>query len=288
MVTLAVDADRRFRRPSVQPRRRRSRRRVGVVVLKLGLVLALGGTVAWRTLEWVRATPLLRIARITVQGTAHLSTGEVMALVGDLRGQNILFVDLESWRTRLRGSPWVAEAALRRVLPSTIEVRVTERRPVGLARLATRLFLVDEAGVVIDEYGPQYRQFDLPIIDGLASAPQEGPGAIDPARAALAGRLLGAVEGRQDLKVRVSQLDVSDVRDVAVLLEGEGTWLHLGTERFAERVQTYLDLRPVLRERVPAAESVDLRFDRRVYVRPGRLMRPDAESRDSSARVPPF
>ena len=37
-----------------------------------------------------------------------------------------------------------------------------------------------------------------------------------------------------------------------------------------ERVQSYIDLTPALRERIPEIDYVDLRFDERVYVRPSR------------------
>jgi cell division septal protein FtsQ len=69
---------------------------------------------------------------------------------------------------------------------------------------------------------------------------------------------------------RVSQIDVSDVRDAVVILDGETALLHLGDTQFAERLQSYLDLAPALHARVPNIDYVDLRFDERVYVRPAR------------------
>ena len=53
-----------------------------------------------------------------------------------------------------------------------------------------------------------------------------------------------------------------------VLLEGDGAQLHLGEERFVERLQSYLEVATALRERVPDIDYVDLRFDDRVYVKP--------------------
>ena len=64
--------------------------------------------------------------------------------------------------------------AFRRVLPSTIELSLTERAPMAIGRLGDQLFLVDAGGVIIDEYGPQYAQYDLPIVDGLVTAPSAG------------------------------------------------------------------------------------------------------------------
>jgi len=61
-----------------------------------------------------------------------------------------------------------------------------------------------------------------------------------------------------------------------VLLEGDSALLHLGDDKFLERVQAYLDLSAALRDRVAEIDYVDLRFDQRVYVRPAA-----AESRTS-------
>jgi cell division protein FtsQ len=176
---------------------------------------------------------------------------------------------LDTYRARLLESPWVADAALRRILPSTIEVFISERRPIGLCRLGTTLYLIDLRGTIIDEFGPHYAEFDLPIIDGLVRPPGDGITTIDERRAELATRVLEDLSTRANLAQRVSQIDVSDVHDAVVLLENDPALLHLGGARFAERLQSYLDLAPALHERVPEIDYVDLRFDERVYVRPG-------------------
>ena len=43
-------------------------------------------------------------------------------------------VDLERWRQKLLASPWVADAAVRRVLPGTVAVVISERQPMGIGR----------------------------------------------------------------------------------------------------------------------------------------------------------
>ena len=59
-----------------------------------------------------------------------------------------------------------------------------------------------------------------------------------------------------------------DAHDAVVLLDDDAALLHLGEDKFLERVQSYLDLAPALKQRVPEIDYVDLRFDERVYVRP--------------------
>ena len=44
----------------------------------------------------------------------------------------------------------------------------------GVCRLNGQLYLVDRTGTLIDEFGPQYADLDLPIIDGLATSPRDG------------------------------------------------------------------------------------------------------------------
>ena len=84
----------------------------------------------------------------------------------------------------------------------------------------------------------------------------------------MAARLLAALGAHPSLAKRVSQIDVSDPRDLMVILKGDTAMVRLGDEQFAERLQSYVDLSPVLREKVPEIDYVDLRFDERVYVRP--------------------
>src|SRR4029079_14294257 len=98
------------------------------------------------------------------------------------------------WRKRLMASPWVEEVTLRRMLPSRVDITIRERRPMGIGRLAGALYLVDAHGVVIDEYGPKYADFDLPIVDGLSGRPNAEPNSVDERRGLLAGPGVGRRE----------------------------------------------------------------------------------------------
>ena len=267
---VKAPAERNFRRaPAKAARRRRFRPRLSWTVARRVLSLLLFVFGIYQSLAFAFTTPLLRVSRINVHGNVRLSSGEVQALVDDLRGTSILRVDLEAFRRRLVESPWIAEVGLRRVLPSTVEIFVSERRPIGLCRMGPDLYLVDETGTVIDQFGPQYSEFDLPIVDGLVSPGGGGAnGSIDTGRAELAARVIAELGRNKQIASRLSQVDVADAHDALVLLEGDTALLHLGEDRFLERVQSYLELSPALRERVNDIDYVDLRFDSRVYVRP--------------------
>lgn len=270
---MAVQAqtDKRFRRAHVKPSRTRSTRTLDwKTIARAAVLLAAAIFVLYRAVTLVLSAEALVIERITVSGNSHMSRGEVIALLDGLHGQNMLLVDLESWRRKLKSSPWVAEAAIRRVLPSSVAVAILERDPIGIGRIRDELYLIDRRGSIIDAFGPNYAELDLPIIDGLAAHSPDGGLLIDDGRAALATRLIDALSSRRDLAARVSEIDVTDVRDAVVLFKDDTTVLRVGEDQFLKRLESYVDLAPVLRERVSDIDYVDLRFDERVYVRPRR------------------
>ena len=271
MSAVATTTDKRFRRAHVKPvRKRPASARYTWFVVKLAVIITVAGYGAYRGVTLIAAASSLQISHMTVRGQSRLSTGEVLALVEGLRGRNILSVHLDEWQQRLLSSPWVESATIRRVLPSTVEITVHERRPVGIGRLGTSMYLIDAQGVIIDEYGPAHADIDLPIIDGLAASPHDGGSIIDVPRAEFASRAIAALGERPEVLKRVSQIDVSDLHDAVVILDDDSALLRLGDTDFVTRLQQYIDLAPALRERLSAIDYVDLRFDERLYVRPSK------------------
>ena len=266
---VSAPADKRFRRAHVRPAGRRGWRDFPWRATTRALVvMTLAGSVAYGAGGFVLSAEALRVTRITVSGNTRLSRGEVLSLLDGLRGRNMVTVDLEDWRQRLMASPWVANAAMRRVLPGRVDVFIAEREPMGIGRIGQSLYLVDQRGDVIDEFGPNYAELDLPIIDGLAGNAGETGLLIDESRASLAGRLLTSLRAKPELARRVSQVDVTDPRDAVLILDGDTALVRVGDDQFVERLQAYVDLVPALRERVSEIDYVDMRFDERVYVRP--------------------
>jgi cell division protein FtsQ len=270
-VPVTAPADRRFRRAHVKPARQRKvlLARIARVARLLAAAVAVAVGIYYGA-HAVAQAHTLQVQDIQVRGNQHLAKGEVLAILEGLRGEHILATNLDVWRQRLLGSPWIEYAALRRLLPSTVEVVIRERHPLALARLGSNLYLIDDEGLVIDEYGPNYAQLDLPIVDGLTSGPPTSGPTIDPTRAYLAARVVAALGPRPDLLQRVSQLDVSNPHDAVVLFDQDPAFVHVGEDDFLERLQAYLDLSDALRARVPEIEYADLRFADRVYVRPAR------------------
>ena len=235
---------------------------VGTIVLAL-----VAGFAMFRARTLMARAGVLQIDRIVVHGNERLSKGEVLGMLEGLRGESLFGADLDTWRQKLMASPWVKDAALRRSVPSTVDVAISERTPIGISRVGDAMYLVDERGILIDQYGPPYADLDLPIVDGLATPSSDGTTA-DSARADLAARIITSIRTKPSLAKKLSQVDVSDLHNASVILSGDPAVIYLGDDQFAPRLQMYVDLASTLRDRVPGIDYVDLRFDDRIYVRP--------------------
>jgi len=282
-MAVKAPADKRFKRGRVKTPRKAARRWVALLrpLVKWTLVLAILGYTTVRALALVTESPALRISHIAVQGQRHLSAADVRSRVWTLEGANIVRADLDAARRRLLGSPWIADATLRRQLPATIEIAIEERQPVALARFGRGgLQLIAEDGIVLGPVIAGRDDFDLPIADGLTPVPGRplsGPGLgvgiparVDPERAGLIGRLVESLRPEDGLLALISEVDVTDVEDAVVLLGDDPARVHLGHEDFARRVRAYRDLAPTVLQHVDAIDSADVRYDGRVFVRPAR------------------
>ena len=274
-----------FLRPARRTRVRRARRGwLGRTVIALEIVAGMLTLVfgAWAAYAKVMGNRHLRVANVEVRGSRFLSEGEVRELLGPAVGENILGLDIDELKSRLRSSPWVADATVSRTLPDTLRVDIRERLPLALAEL-DRLYLMDASGTLIDLYGPRTAGFDLPIVRGLLGVSVEERRD----RAEKAGALLRDLD---ELGAEVSEVEVERSGDVKVVLRGRGELLRMGPPPYRKRFLTFLGLREELARRCPDAEWFDLRFRDRIYVKhrnaPVEAVKKAADRAASPARPP--
>ena len=136
-MSVKAPAEKNFRRAQGAAGRRRkdgARRALAVVARR-----PLGGrvlvVVALRRLSrhrrWCCTPPACRSAASPCTATCGCRAARCRRSSTGCAAPNILTADLPGYRRRLLESPWVADAALRRVLPSTVEVFVSERAADG-------------------------------------------------------------------------------------------------------------------------------------------------------------
>jgi len=270
-----------FLRPKTRTRARRARRGPlgrAILAAQAAAMLILLVVAGWAGYARVMASDRLKVARLEIRGSRFLADQEVRELLGSAVGDNILGLDIEALKARLRSSPWVADAAISRALPDTLRVEIRERAPLALAE-ADQLQLMDEDGTLIEPYGPRTAAFDLPIVRGLKGAAPE----VLRDRAQRAGGLLRDLG---ELSSEVSEVDVEGAGELKVVLRGAGEVLRMGGPPYRQKLRTYLDLREDLERRCPDAEYFDLRFKDRIFVKESHSAIPLPSSESPSKASP--
>ncbi|MEX2182009.1 MAG: FtsQ-type POTRA domain-containing protein [Gemmatimonadaceae bacterium] len=229
--------------PALPPWRRRLRR-----VTRVTLALLLLASPWWgRAL--LREMDFFRVRRVELEGVRYAAPDEIVSRLR-VDTTTSIWDDVSPLEARVEGHPQVREARIRRKLPGTLVVLVTENPPVALVNTARGLVVTDAAGDSLP-VDPTTMDVDLPV---LAS------------RDTLLLRLLGELQADEPaLFARVSEAGrtsrggvVLRLPEFRILADASVT-----AARLAEVLPVELDLA----RRAWRAEELDVRFRDQVIAR---------------------
>jgi cell division septal protein FtsQ len=158
----------------------------------------------------------------------------------------------------------VKEATVKRILPGTLRVTVTERTPGALALFGGCVYVVDDGGFVMGPAGPEL-PYDLPLLVGLDA--QRGK-----EREATLARgidLLMRLHAAFPTWTRgISEVDLSRHDRVVVTRLDGGPQLLLDPDRIDRNLGAYLALQPTIARKVGDVSRVDLRWSQLISLLP--------------------
>lgn len=233
---------------------RQHRRRITIVC---AVVLGVSGL-------WFAGNALIRlpwrvVSDVSVVGTRHVSTERIRDLANVPLGAPLFGVNVDSVVTRVESIPWIARATVKRRLSGTFEIRVVERRSIGMF-WSDGFHLVDTNGytAILEVGSPP----DVPIITGLSD--------VDTLRNAGIRDVvpvLRVIDELEPLRTVVSEISYSDLNHM-ILLMAPGTvpvWLprHADRNRFVMIASLVAHYPQMLR----SARYVDARFVGHVAVK---------------------
>ena len=134
--------------------RKIAQRRHGVTeqraATRLKIVIALAAvTAVIGAALWIVRSPLLSVDRVVVSGNDHSDPTRIIEGLGVGVGTPTISVDAGALESALEANPWIAEASVAVSWPGSVEVEVTEHRPVALVQAANGLAHVTTAGNVV-------------------------------------------------------------------------------------------------------------------------------------------
>ncbi len=108
------------------------------------------------------------LSEVGITGLERTPRGAIIALIDADTGSPILSIDLAALKGRIESLPWVAEAHIKRRLPSGLDIAVVEREAFAIWQQDGALSLIDASGAVID--GAPLGEFThLPLVVGDGS-----------------------------------------------------------------------------------------------------------------------
>jgi cell division septal protein FtsQ len=113
-----------------------------LAALVLLVAAVFGGRVA---VQHVVASPRFSVREVRVGPTTHVDRDEIIQRTGVNVGDRLLALDTDTIAARLTRHPWIAAARVRRELPATLVVDVTERHAAAVA-VVGGLYLIDDQG----------------------------------------------------------------------------------------------------------------------------------------------
>jgi len=242
----------------VSGRRSRSvmaRIRTLLVVTVLLSALATG-TVALTA--WTRSAALFELDAIEFGGASHLSDQKALELISAQKGVNIFAIDLKAIEHDMEQDPRIQEVTIRRRLPSTIAVAITEREPVMLLG-GPQLLALDDEGMVMPVGGAGL-PLDIPVLTGVH--PPLEPGS--------ASHHLGIQKGLEIKRAvervapvlwdAISEINLSHPESPRLYLAPGGTEVRLGGGDLDTQIQRlWIVLRDLVAKEI-IVRTLDLRF----------------------------
>ncbi|MDQ3766294.1 MAG: FtsQ-type POTRA domain-containing protein [Actinomycetota bacterium] len=133
--------------------------------------LVILGACAWAAFF----SPLLKVRSVEVVGATQTEPQAVIGASAVSGADNLLLLATSEVARRIERLAWVKSAEVERILPGTVRVRISERKPALVTALGGIHWIVDAQGHVLSAQNDD----DLPVISGWGDAGLEIGDVID-------------------------------------------------------------------------------------------------------------
>jgi len=191
----------------------------------------------------VTASSFFDAKNIDIQGANRASRDEMEKIVRSQTERNGVWnINLETIRSEIEKLTFVKSAAVSRVLPNGIQVRIDERIPKVVVRLSNGDFWVDEDAVIVSAFGKNEQRPSV-ILRGWNESKTDKAQKDNRERIKLYLKLQDELQNA-GIANRVKTVNFADLQDLQATVEdsGETVSIFLGKEDFGKRLQKGLEV----------------------------------------------
>jgi cell division septal protein FtsQ len=244
---------------------------------KLGSFLLLVAIVA-SILAYAYTADRFNLREIEFVGCSETDPEYLEQIVRKIFPANILSIDLGKLKSRLEAETWIKHVEIRRVLPSNLTIYVEERTPTVILEMQNELMIADGDGILLGHYDPRFGKLDVPVFRGVLGEDTESYRLHQERNSASIRQaviMLSEIEsGLPGYTGGISEVDISDPKNLKIMLVDDTAEVYLGGENFLDRLNTFLtnqDEYQKLKNQYEEFASIDLRFKDQIIYRPRRL-----------------
>ncbi len=137
----------------------------GLKLMVVGTALVFVSLLFVFSYDFLTQCDYFKAKELMVIGTHRLTQNQVLQQANISSGVNIFSVNLSKVRRRLLAHSWIEDAEVRRELPSGINIRINEQKPLAVLDLG-RKFIINTHGEIFKEMD-KADHCNLPMISGL-------------------------------------------------------------------------------------------------------------------------
>lgn len=205
----------------------------------------------------------LKVRSIRIKGNSFVTEDALAPYLQSVQDHNILFVDIKDLANKIKKLPWVKDVMVRRALPDTIYIDISERTPAVYVNDNGNLYLADEEGIILGDKTDNL--LNLPVVYGLnlPKMSQENKIPVE--------GLLPAIEAKREITsipwidISTTGIEVEEGRQIVLHLKGYR--IRLGRGEYKEKLNRFYEISKNLQDKGIPFKEVDLRFNNQVIVK---------------------
>jgi cell division protein FtsQ len=226
------------------------------IILLVGIpLIAMGGVIYLLT----SAVPsAFKMKTVELAGNEHLTDDELKN-IGGLRGdESLLTVSSRNVYEKLKESPWIQTASVRKEYPSKLLISIRETEPFALLDMKGKMFIVDDRGRMLEEL----KDNSVPFLPVIMSDPYNEKEAFrEGVNLAKVIKNMGVLHKKQRIEIIAHQTN-----EVAANLDG--VHVKVGAGEHEDKLTRLSEIEEEVRKRHIPVAYIDLRFAKKAIVKP--------------------
>lgn len=187
----------------------------------IGIII--GGTI------YFFLSPIFNIKNITVEGNKKISSDEIVSLSSLNIERNMFQYKMNEVQEKIKQNAYIQKVNIRRKLPDTIEIVISERKATYMIQIANAYAYIDNQGYVLEITD---KKETLPLLEGITTIQENiHPGnRLDTEDLKKLNDVLKIMESANSNGIidLITKIDIADEGDYVLRLEEKKKIVHLG------------------------------------------------------------